>query len=306
MENLMSGQESSIKAITYALLANLGIAITKTAAAVITGSGSLLAESIHSFADTINQLLLFLGLSRAKQKPTDKHPLGFGKIIYFWSFIVAILLFSMGGLFSIYEGINKLKHSEPLSNPWIALLVLGLSIILEGSSLIGCLRQIKKIRKNNSLRYWIKTSRSVELFVVLGEDTAAIAGLSLAFVFVLLTMITGNTVFDASGSIVIGIILLVISVSLIIKVKSLIIGVSANPDLQNLIDEEIKKDKNIKELFNIITFQLGPDVMLAAKIRLKDNIGINEACLIINNLEKQIKKNYPEIRWSFIEPDVKD
>jgi cation diffusion facilitator family transporter len=302
----MSGQESSIKAITYALLANLGIAITKTVTAVITGSGSLLAESIHSFADTINQLLLFLGLSRAKHKPTDKHPLGFGKIIYFWSFIVAMLLFTMGGLFSIYEGINKLQHPEPLSSPWIALFVLGLSIILEGSSLIGCLRQIKKTRKNNSLLNWIKTSRSVELFVVLGEDTAAIVGLSIAFIFVLLTMITGNTAFDASGSIVIGIILLVISVSLILKVKSLIIGVSANPDLQNLIDEEIKKDKNIKEIFNIITFQLGPDVMLAAKIRLKDNIGINEVCLIINNLEKQIKKNYPEIKWSFIEPDIKD
>ncbi len=302
----MSANETSVRAITYALLANLGIAVSKTAAAVFTGSGSMLAESIHSFADTVNQLLLFLGLRRASRVPTGDHPLGFGKVFYFWSFIVAMLLFSTGGLFSVYEGINKLKHPEPLSNPWMALVIIAVSAALEASSLAGCLRLIKKIRKGKPFFEWLKNSRNAELLVVLGEDTAAIAGLTAAFSFVLLTMITGNNAFDAAGSIVIGTILVIISIMLMVNVKSLLIGKSANPDLQSLIAREIKRDKNIKELFNIITIQLGPDVMLAAKIRLKGNISIDSACDIINKLEKKIKNNFPEIKWSFIEPDVED
>ncbi|HNX67159.1 MAG TPA: cation transporter, partial [Bacteroidales bacterium] len=200
----MSHQNASVKSILFALLANLGIAITKTAAAIITGSGAMLAESIHSYADCGNQGLLFLGLRKSKKRPDAEHPLGYGKEIYFWSFIVAIILFSMGGMFSVYEGIHKIGAHEGIRSPIIAIVVLVISLILEGSSLYGCLAQIKKVRHNMPLWKWVKQSRQSELLVVLGEDTAALLGLSFAIASVLLSMITGNPLFDALGSIGIG------------------------------------------------------------------------------------------------------
>ena len=154
---LMSDHGSSAKAILYAFVANLGIALAKLAASIYTHSGSMLAESIHSFADCGNQVLLYLGLRQAQKPPDAKHPLGYGKITYFWSFIVALLLFSMGGLFSIYEGWHKLHAPEQLNKAWVALLVLGVSIVLEFGSLLGCLREIKKLRKGKPLRHWVKT-----------------------------------------------------------------------------------------------------------------------------------------------------
>ena len=186
----MSHQSSSVKSIIFALLANLGIAITKTVAAIITGSGAMLAESIHSFADCGNQGLLFVGLKNAKKAPTIDHPLGHGKAIYFWSFIVALILFSMGGLFSIYEGVHKLNSSEEISNPYIAIAVLSVSMLLEGASLWGCITQINKIRHNESLWKWFRNSRQSELVVVMGEDVAALLGLAFALLSVVLSMIT--------------------------------------------------------------------------------------------------------------------
>src|SRR3954464_3281563 len=203
----MSDHGSSLKAIFYAFLANLGIALAKLGAALYTHSGSMLAESIHSFADCGNQMLLYLGLKQA-QKPADaKHPLGYGRETYFWSFVVALLLFSMGGVFSIYEGWHKLHDPAALNKAWVALLVLGTSIALESGSLMGCLREIKKLRGQRSLAYWVRNTRNAELVVVLGEDVAALVGLGLAFVFVALAAATGKPVFDAIGSIVIGVVL---------------------------------------------------------------------------------------------------
>src|SRR5262245_19887002 len=181
-----AGQASPIRAILWAFAANLGIALAKFAAALYTGSTSLLAEAIHSTADTGNQLLLLLGLRRAERPPDGEHPLGYGKDVYFWSFIVALLLFSLGGLFSIYEGAHKLDSEEPLAAPWVALLVLGVSIALESVSLRGCLREVKHLRGGRSLWRWVNESRNAELVVVFGEDVAALLGLSIAFLFVLL------------------------------------------------------------------------------------------------------------------------
>jgi cation diffusion facilitator family transporter len=288
----------------YAFLANFGIFTAKGIAALYTGSGSMLAESIHSLADCTNQVLLFLGLKRSEKPATHKHPLGYGKIIYFWSFIVAVLLFSMGGLFSIYEGVHKLSHPEELNRVWIALLVLGVSIILESLSLFGALREIKIIKKGKSLREWIKTTVRAELLVVFGEDAAAILGLTVAFVFLLLAFITGNPLYDSLGSISIGGILVLISLFLIVRLKSLLIGRSASEELQALIRKEIESDENIVEIFNIITMQMGPDVMLAAKIRLKSGLDIESSCSIINRIEANIKKYHEEVEWIFIEPDI--
>lgn len=301
-----TSHDSTIRAILYAFLANFGIAIAKTWAAVVTGSGSMLAEAIHSYADTGNQVLLYLGLKQS-QRPADKeHPLGYGKLSYFWSFIVAILLFSMGGLFSIYEGYHKLTHPEPLSQIWIAIVVLVLAIFLEGASLFGALREIRKVRRGRPFREWLRHTRNSELVVVLGEDIGAQLGLVLALMFLVLAFVTGNPVFDAIGSICIGAVLLVISVFVAWRVKSLLVGRSADPDIQEAIDAIICAQDGIECAFNIITIQFGPDTMLAAKVKLDATMSINEAVASINALERELKARIAKLRWCFIEPDIAD
>ena len=299
----MAGHESK-KAIYYALAANFGIAVAKGIAAFITLSGSMLAETIHSIADCINQVLLLVGMKRAQLPPDENHPLGYGKDAYFWSFVVAMMLFSVGGLFSIYEGVHKLHVHEPINQAWIALTVLGVSIILEMSSLLGALSQVKIIRKDKSFLSWLKTTRSAELVVVLGEDLAAVLGLIIAFVFVLLAHMLQMPIFDAIGSICIGVILLIVSFFLIIRMKALLIGKSADPEVQAVINDQIASDPNIEEVLHSITIQVGPYIMLAAKIRMKAGLDINNACKAINEMEAKLKEVVPDVRWSFIEPDI--
>ena len=302
----MSDHGSSLKAILYAFVANLGIALAKLGAAAYTNSGSMLAEAIHSFADCGNQVLLFIGLKQAQKPPDAKHPLGYGRVTYFWSFIVALLLFSMGGLFSINEGWHKLHGGEPLNKAWVALLVLGVSVALEFGSLMGCLREIKKLRGERSLGYWIRNTRNAELVVVLGEDVAALVGLVLAFVFVSLAALTGNTVFDAIGSMVIGVVLVCVSVFIAIRIKGLIVGKSAEEDLQEALRAQIAAEPGIAELYNAITLQMGPQVMLAVKVRMTPGISIEQAVECINKLEQNIKAKFPEVAWCFVEPDTSD
>jgi len=301
----MSHQSTSTISILFALLANFGIAVTKTVAAVITGSGAMLAESIHSYADCGNQGLLFLGLKASNKKPDDEHPLGYGKEIYFWSFVVALVLFSMGGLFSIYEGIHKISLHEGLKNPLIAVVVLSVSMVLEAASLYGCLTQIKKIRQNVHLWTWVKNSRQSELIVVLGEDIAALLGLSFALVSVVLAIVTGNPVFDAIGSIGIGILLVFVSFFLAIKVKSLLIGQSADDVVRREIRSFLEARPEVDRLLNLITLQLGPRVMVAIKAKM---IAVDSADQLINNIntcESELKKEFPAVQWIFFEPDIK-
>jgi len=297
---------SSAKAILYAFIANLGIALAKSWAAWFTSSGSMLAEAIHSYADCGNQLLLFVGLRQSMRPADPEHPLGYGKVSYFWSFIVALLLFSMGGLFSIYEGWHKLGAPEPINQAWVALLVIGVSIGLEIASLMGCLREIRAVRGTRSLKAWLKTTRNAELVVVLGEDVAALIGLGIAFCFIALAAVTGNPAFDAIGSMCIGVVLVVISLWVASRIKSLIVGRSAEPELRRLIDAYIEDHTTIEAVFNTITLQLGPKVMLAAKIKMQPDITLEAAISAINDLEARIKAEFPEISWCFIEPDVKD
>lgn len=297
---------SGSKAILYAFLANLGIAIAKTVTSIITGSGSMMAEAIHSYADTGNQILLFIGLHRSKKPADDIHPLGYGKVAYFWSFIVAIFLFSIGGLYSVYEGIHKLMHPSQIEKAYIALLVLGFSILLEGASLFGALREVKKIRKNKSLREWLKTSARSDLIVVLGEDLAAISGLVLAFTFISIGMVTGNPAFDAIGSIVIGVVLIIVSIFISLKIKSLIIGQSASPEIQKKIEAIIEHEQSVREVYHIITMHFGTTLMVAAKIRFMPKIPVGEVSRIINHIEVEIKKEFHEVEYTFIEPDITD
>lgn len=303
----MSDHGSSAKAILYAFCANLGIALAKLGAAAYTHSGSMLAESIHSFADCGNQVLLWVGLRQSQKPPDAKHPLGYGKVTYFWSFVVALLLFSMGGLFSIYEGWHKLgAHEETLNKPWVALVVLGVSIGLEFGSLLGCLREVTKLRGERSLGYWLRNTRNAELVVVLGEDVAALVGLAIAFVFVGLATLTGNMIYDAIGSIAIGVVLVCVSIFVAIRIKGLIVGRSAEDDLQEALRAEVASDPDIEALLNAITMQMGPDVMLALKVKMRAGMSLDAAVVVLNALEVRIKTKFPEVAWIFVEPDTAD
>ena len=297
---------STARAILYAFLANAGIALAKTWAAWLTGSGSMVAEAIHSYADAGNQVLLFLGLRQSTRPPDSEHPLGYGKLSYFWSFIVAVLLFSMGGLFSIYEGIHKLQQPEALSQIWVALLVLVFAMVLEGFSLFGCLREIRNVRGSRSFRDWLKHTRNSELVVVLGEDIAALLGLVLAFAFVSMASLTNNPTYDAFGSISIGVVLIIVSIFVATRVRSLLVGRSADPMIQEAIEEIIGQEPDIEKVFNTITMQFGPDTMLAAKIKMRSGLDIDAAIDSINALERRLKDEIPNLQWCFIEPDVVD
>jgi cation diffusion facilitator family transporter len=301
-----TSHDSTVRAILYAFLANLGIAIAKSWAVLVTGSGSMLAEAIHSYADTGNQVLLYLGLKQAQRPPDKEHPLGYGKLSYFWSFIVAIMLFSLGGLFSIYEGYHKLKHPEELSQIWIAITVLVIAILLEGGSLMGCLREIRKVRGDRPFREWLKNTRNSELVVVLGEDIGAQLGLVLALFFLWLAWTTGNPVYDAIGSMCIGVVLLIISVFIAWRVKSLLVGRSADPEVQAAIDEIVTADPDILQVYNTITIQFGPQTMVAIKVKMDPGLTINEAVRDINELERELKARIPKIGWCFVEIDLCD
>jgi len=294
----------SVKAILYALGANLGIAIAKSAAAWYTKSGAMLAEAIHSFADSANQLLLLLGLKRAKRPITQDHPLGYGKAIYFWSFIVALMLFSMGGIFSIYEGVHKLQSPEMPNAPWVAVAVLGVAIILEIFSLNGALAEVRKVQGRRSLFKWFRSSRQSELIVVVGEDIAALVGLVLAFFAVLLTIITSNPLYDALGTIAIGVVLVLVAVVLSIEVKSLLIGESADPDTVESMKKFISDQPEISELYSLITLQLGQELMVSAKVRMSESESAKRLVDDMNRVEALFKQTFPEVRWLFFEPDV--
>lgn len=302
----MSHQNASVKSIMFALSANLGIAITKTVAAVITGSGAMLAESIHSFADCGNQGLLFLGLRATKKNPDAEHPLGYGKEIFFWSFVVAMILFSMGGLFSIYEGIHKLSSHEGLTSPVVAIIVLSVSMVLEGASLYGCITQIRKLKHNQSLWTWVKKSRQSELIVVLGEDVAALLGLLFALVSIVLAMATGNPLFDAIGSIGIGVLLVLVSIFVAVKVKSLLIGQSADEEARMAIHDFLQTQPEIERVMNLITLQLGPQIMVAVKVKMNQADSVSQLIGNINKCEVALKNEFPDVQWVFFEPDVKE
>jgi cation diffusion facilitator family transporter len=302
----MSGHANSLKAVLLALGANFAIFLAKLAAALVTGSGAMMAESIHSLADCGNQLLLLLGMRQAKKPPSDEYPLGWGRALYFWSFVVALLLFSVGGLFSMYEGVHKLAHPEPLRWPWVALGVLLFSIVMESISMHGCLHEVNQARGQQSLWRWFRETRSSELLVIFGEDLAALLGLCLAALAVGATMLTGNLVFDALGTIAIGVLLIVVAVLLASEVKALLIGQGIEPRRRAELLAFLRNRPEVAEVLNLITLQMGPDVMVAVKARMKrvpDDLSLIDA---INVVEREMKAQFAEIRWSFFEPDVVD
>lgn len=293
------------KAIYYALAANAGIALTKTAAAVVTASTSMTAEAIHSFADCGNQVLLLFGMKRAKAPATDLHPLGYGKVSYFWSFLVALLLFSVGGLFSVYEGSHKLLKPEPLQYPWLAIAVLAVGVALESFSLYGALKEVKSSRGQRSLYRWFRETRQSELMVVIGEDIAALLGLVVALIFVSLAFVTGNPLFDAVGSIVIGILLIAIALMITLEIKSLIIGESADEVFKKQLRSFFAERYPNTEVLNLITQHHGPDIVLALKVQFRRWPATARALVDqVNMIEKAIRQQFPSVRFIFFEPDI--
>jgi len=299
----MSAQADSLKSVLYALGANFGIAVAKTVAAVITKSGSMLAEAIHSYADCGNQALLLWGMKSAKARADEDHPLGYGKAIYFWSFVVAVLLFSVGGLFSVYEGWHKLHSSEPLNRPEIALGVLLFGIVLESFSMWGCMREVNKVRAGRSWFRWFRESRQAELVVIFGEDLAALCGLTFAFFAVLATMLTGNPVYDAVGSIAIGVLLIVVAAFVAIEVKALLVGQSAEAPVRDGIRAFIGGQPDVEQVLNVITLHFGDDVMVAVKARFRAGT-VAELSAQINAIEQGLKREYAQVKWVFFEPDT--
>jgi len=302
----MSHGADSVKSIMFALGANSAIAVAKLAAAVITGSGSMMAETIHSLADCGNQLLLLLGIKHAKRPPSPDYPLGHGKAVFFWSFIVALMLFSMGGLYSIYEGTHKMHHPEPLNYPYLAIIVLVFSIIAESISMWGCLREVNKERRGRSLWQWFRETRQSDLLVVFGEDLAALLGLSFALIAVALTTLTGNPLYDAMGSIFIGALLIVIAVMIGVQVQALLIGQSVEPEQRDKLLEFLEQRKEIDKVFNLLTLQLGSDVMVAVKAKMATMDSAEALMQAINRCEADLKQTFPQVLWLFFEPDIED
>jgi cation diffusion facilitator family transporter len=299
----MSGDASSLKAVLFALGANFGIFLAKSVAAAITGSSAMLAEAVHSFADCANQLLLLRGMREAKRAPDADHPLGYGMVVYFWSFLVAVLLFSVGGLVSIFEGVHKLHAVEPVSLPLVAIAVLMLSIVLESVSLWGCLREIRKSEGGKNLWRYFRNSRNADLIVVMGEDIAALAGLVIALVAVVVSIVTGNPMFDALGSIAVGVLLIVVAILLSVQIKGLITGQSADSELEARLRKCLRDRGEVAELYSVLTLQMGADVMVAVKVRMREARDAQKLIDDVNRVETMLREKFPRIRWLFFEPD---
>ncbi len=302
----MSASPDSLKSILFALGANSAIAVAKGFAAFYTNSGAMLAEAIHSLADSCNQLLLLLGLKQSKRPPNMEYPLGFGKSIYFWSFLVAMVLFSLGGVFSVYEGWHKFNHPEEITSPMIAVGVLLFAIVAESISLWGCIREINKERRGRNYFKWFRESRRSELVVVFGEDIAALLGLGVALLAIALTVLTGDPVYDALGSGVIGVLLLVIAVYIAVEVKALLIGQSVEPHILEEMREFLQNRPEIDKLFNLLTMQMGHDAMVAVKAQMAETGSERGMIDAINKVESDFKQHFPVTTWLFFEPDITD
>lgn len=295
----------SMRAVLYALGANFGIFVAKSIAAAVTGSSAMLAEAIHSFADCGNQALLLRGMREAKRAPDAEHPLGHGGVVYFWAFLVAILLFTVGGAVSLYEGIHKMVEPTPVVRPLVAIAVLVVAVVLESLSLRGCVHEIRAIYPSGSLWRFFRVSRNSELIIVLGEDIAALAGLIVALIAVLATLATGNALFDAGGSIVVGALLILVAVLLAVEIKSMITGQSATPEVEAQIRSFIAGRPEVAEILNLITLQLGDGVMLAVKARMREDQAALRLVEDINRVEAALRAAFPQVRWSFFEPDIR-
>ncbi len=288
-----------------ALLANLGIAIAKLTGFVITGSASMLAESIHSIADSGNQGLLLLGGKRARRAADEEHPFGHGRERYFWAFIVALVLFSLGGAFAIAEGVSKIRHPHELTSPEVAIGILGVAVLLEGMSFRTAIREASKIRGAGGWWQFIRHSKNPELPVVVLEDLAALVGLILALAAVATSLVTGDPIWDGVGTLSIGLLLSTVAVILAVEMKSLLIGESADRTVQETIRSAIEIEPAVERLIHLRTQHLGPDELLVgAKVSFIPELTVAEIADAVNRVEHSVRSNVSEVGIMYIEPDV--
>ncbi len=289
------------------LIVNSVIATAKGIGAAITGSGAMLAETLHSFADCGNQLLLLFGIKQS-QKPADAmHPLGYGRNMYFYSFIVALLLFSGGGMFSIYAGVHKLQHPEVVGDMTIAIVILVLAILLEGWATLGNIKVMNKKRGSTPLFKYLRETKDSDLVVVFGENSAACLGLVLALVAVLVARQTNDGRWDAIGSLAIGAVLIGVAVFLAVEIKAMLVGEAADPKLTKSVEDLAAADPNVEKVIRILSIQQGPgEILVAMKLKFKSGIDSDTLCDVINNFERQLEERVPEVKWTFVEPDNRD
>ncbi len=298
----------SKKVIIISLFANLGIAVSKLAGAFYTGSAALMAEAVHSFSDCGNQALLLFGGWQAKKGPTRQYPLGRGKEMFFWSFVVALLLFTMGGMFSLYEGLHKIQHPEPLSNPVVGVIILLVAVGLESFSFYACLKEVRHINRYPSLWQWIKHTTAADLLVIFLEDLAALLGLIFALIALLLAWATGESLFDGIGSFLIGLLLIMTAVILAREVKPLLIGQAPHEDYQADLQNLLQAQMPGARITRLVTLQQGVGSLLVAyKIHPGDLSGdLRTAIDRVNAFEAAAKQRFPEIHWQFAELDHTD
>lgn len=292
------------KVILAAFAGNFLIAITKFGAAAVTGSSAMVAEGIHSLVDTGNQVLLLYGLKRAEKPPDREFPFGHGKEVYFWSFVVAILLFALGSGFSAYEGIHNLRYPESLKNPHVNYIVLALAMVFEGTTWFVAKREFARVKGNLGYFEAVRKSKNPSLFVVLFEDSAAMLGILAAFLGILLEQITGNSFYDSLASLVISLILGGTAIWLAYETKSLLIGESAdNETVQNIrrLAESVPEIETVNE---VLTLHMGPDYVLAnLSVDFNDNTPAGEVERILMELDRSIRKIHPKVKRVFIEPE---
>jgi len=299
--------EGGNKAILAALSANVGIAVTKFVAFLLSGSSSMLAESVHSLADSGNQVLLLIGGRRAKRAATAEHPFGFGRERYVYAFMVAIILFTVGGVYSIYEGIHKLEHPEPIERAWIPVVILLISIALESFSLRTALRESAEHRHGISILQFIRRAKAPELPVLLLEDMAALIGLVLALGGVLVAVITGDGIWDGVGTVGIGLLLVLVAIVLGVEVKSLLVGEGASGDDLAAITAAALDGDDIDRIIHMKTLYLGPEeLMVGIKVAVAATDSAREVAAAIDALEKRVRAAVPIAKVMYIEPDIFD
>lgn len=299
----MKESAGPVRSILSALTANFLIAISKFIAAAFTGSSAMFAEGIHSMADCLNQVLLLIGLKEAKKPADADHPMGYGKVSYFYSMMVALLLFLLGGIYSTYTGVIRLISPEPLRDVPIALIVLLFSAALEGKALLFALKEVKKQAGKKSFYQWWRETRQSELIVVTGEDIGALMGLTVSFIFLSLAWLTGNPVYDAIGTLCVGLILMVVSFMVLKEVKAMITSESADPQMRIELQKFLESRPEIKEVLEVITLTMGEKIMVSIKADMAEKENATKMVDEINIVEDAIKQKWPNVAWTFFEPD---
>jgi cation diffusion facilitator family transporter len=291
--------------IVQSLIANTVIAIAKGVAAFFTGSGAMLAEAIHTVADCANQVLLLVGVRQSRRAPDDAHPLGYGRNVYFWSFIVALLLFTGGGVFSIYEGIHKIREPEPVDHVWLGFVILGFSLLVEGAATISNVKELRRRAAGTPFFRFLRETKDSDLVVVFGENAAASLGLVLAMAALGMTALTGDAHWDGGGSLLVGLVLVGVALFLGIEVKALLVGEAADPALAAAVREVAAAQPLFGRVLRLLTIQQAPsEVIVLMKVGFRDGTTAAALSAAINDFETAMRARRPDVRWCFVEPDV--